>query len=231
MSDTIETYKDKIRETIKDDDGILSPASRDGFLNEAIRRYSKIVPNKIVHDFQGDGTSYDFALPSTYIFGFSSISQVEYPADERIPLFIDDDEWMILQSSANAYSMRLINYTPTSSEKVRISFNGVHTVTTTASSIINMDMDAVCNLASALCCYAISRHYAKTADATLTADTIDYQNKSETYASRAKELEKLFSSHINIETNSLKAASVITDWDTTMSTGDDYFTYGKAGRT
>ena len=61
-------------------------------LQEAIKVYSRHRPRIIIKDITGAAT-YDYAIATnltSWVKGFSFIKSLEYPADERIPIYLDE---------------------------------------------------------------------------------------------------------------------------------------------
>ena len=231
---TIEDYRKKIELTVQDKDGIVTKEERDTFILEAAKKYSKIITYEIVTDFTGDGSSYDFTLPPTYYDGFSVIRSIEFPQGDQIPTYLEDGDWQIYKSTTLTPKLRLLNDIPSATQTLRVIHTSFHLLTSSSATINAQGQDAVCNLASALYCYSLARHYARTAETTITADTVNYQTKSDVYAARARELIEQFNQAMNIDSSTgglaVKAASIITEWDTEYQWQQDYLLHPKRNR-
>ena len=61
------------------------------------------------------------------------------------------------------------------------------------------DFFAACNLAAALCCYAIAAKMAKQGDSTILADSVDHRSKSDQFQARGDKFMKLYRGHMGLD--------------------------------
>lgn len=223
---TLGDIKEKITRIVQDTAKKLSDVDLDGFTIEALANYSKDRPYVKVNDTTGTGT-YDYTLPSDWVTDFSVIREVEYPAGEQVPTILEPEEYGLYQN-ASTTKLRLYNYSPTTSETIRITYTLPYTKATIGN-IPAQDIDAFCNLAASLCCSALARIHAQTSEINYTVDNINYRSKGDEYARRAKELMGLYQSLIGIG-GEVQAASKSVNWDTSFSWGGDFLTHPKAYR-
>lgn len=188
---TVNTAVDRI---LKDGEQIVSTTDIDSFIeNEALQIYSKHKPLIKTADLSAS-SSYDYELSAanftSWIDGFSDIKEVEYPTGSQIPNIIPTEEWMIYETASTKY-LRFRRTTP-SSGTIRVTYTVPYEITDSASTIKDNDVGAFANLASSLCAGVIARKYGQTSDSTIGADAVAYRDKSDVWASRSKDLFKLY---------------------------------------
>jgi hypothetical protein len=122
-------FKDRVSEILQDKAEKLSATERDNFIQEAVKIYSKHRPREVIRDISGDGLTYDFAIATnltSWVKGFSTIKSVEYPADERTPSYIEEEEdYRIIEKETGQF-LRIITYTPSATQKVRVLYTALH---------------------------------------------------------------------------------------------------------
>src|SRR4030042_264212 len=185
---TYAQIKDKVDSTIKDDAAKLTATERENFIQEAVKQYSKHRPREVVKEITGAG-AYDYAIASNltaWIKGFSVIRKIEYPADEREPVYLEEDEYMVIEKEAGEY-LRFLSDTPPATEKARATYTALHILTDAQNTIPEVDQDALCNLGASLCSQALASGYPQVGDSTINADSANHRTKSQEYQSRAKE--------------------------------------------
>jgi len=225
-------FREKVTEIVQDTVGKLSTIERDNFIQEAVKIYSRHCPREIVKDITGDGT-YDYSITTHLTYWseeFSSIRKVEYPADEREPVYLDDEEYTILRKEDGLY-LRFLEGTPSATEKIRVTYLGLHILSDSQNTIPEIHEDAVCNLAASLYSGALASVYAQTSDSTITADSVDHTSKSREYAARARAQKQNYLDQIEIgEEGGVAPASVIKDIKVDYPGGGDRLTHPKKYR-
>lgn len=235
MAMSKEDYLSRLETALQDTAEALQPDDKDRFLSQAVSIYSKDRPREVAHEITGDGTSYDFAMPSAWIDGFSNIiGQIEYPADDyQNPAYIEDDEWTFFRKLVSGTTTKYIRFTtfiPASGKKARFIFTVPHTLNDTTNSITDNDIDAVTVLTAALCFLALAAKFAQTTDPSIDADVIDYQRKSDLYTGLAKEKLAAYNSLMGLgaEAKGAAAASAgiaVKDLDIQFPWGEDNLTH------
>ena len=235
MAMTKEDYQARLETALQDTAEKLQPDDKDRLLSQAVLIYSKDRPREVIHELTGDGTSYDFAMPSSWVEGFSNIvSKIEYPADDyQNPVYIEEDEWTFfkkLVSSVTTTYIRFTTFTPASTKKARFLFTLPHTLSDTSNTITDNDIEAVVTLTAALCFWALAAKFAQTTDPTIDADVIDYQRKSDLYTTLAKEKLAIYNSLMGLGEEAKGAAAaaagvVLKDLDISFPWGEDYLTH------
>lgn len=189
----------------------------------ALPQFSNDRPREQIFDITGDD-GFDYDLPSDWIPGYSLIKSVEYPAGERIPTYLEDEDWIIYET-ASSRKLRLVNHTPGASETVRIRYTTIY-LRSTVDNIPAHEQDAFANLAASLCCGLLAGRYAQLGDSTIDADAVDYQSKTSDWAQRAKELMKAYKNFIGAgDGREVKAASAVKDLDLNASNGSGRLTH------
>lgn len=186
-------FNQKVQRIIQDEAAILNKADIDNFILESLSYYSKDRPQVKVADITGDG-GYEYDLPISWNLGFSSIKNIEYPAGERIPTFLEPGDWMIYRNSTGI-RLRFLHHTPESGETVRLTYSTLYEETE-IDLISTGDQDAFCSMAASLCCGALARYYSQTVPSPQEVSVVDFPAKATEYAERAKELLNAYNKHV-----------------------------------
>jgi len=235
MALTKEDYLSRLETSLQDSAEKLQPDDKSRILLQAVRVYSKDRPRKTIHEITGDGTSYDFSLPTdpAWVDGFSAIlGLIEYPADDyQAPQYIEDDQWIFfkkLVSTVTTTYLRFIGFIPMNSKIVRFEYIVPHTLNDTTVTIDENDIEAVVAMAAALCFLALAAKFAQSSESTIDADVIDYTRKTDMYQELAKEKLGLYNSLLGIGSaakGSAMAGVQVKDLDITYSWREDYLTH------
>jgi len=217
---------DDVKAKVKDTSGKLAdPADYTSNIDEAIGVYSKYRPREIVEDITGDG-GHDYALPASWNAGFSVIRDIEYPVGNVPETLLEEGEWKIYRSPSGE-KIRLIYATPGSTETFRVRYTALHTEATIPAS----DLDAVANLAAALCCEMLANAFAMTGDPAIAADSVNYHSKASEFTKRARSFRDLFTRHLGITDGaSVAAAAAVKDMDRDYPWGGDRLTHPRRQR-
>jgi hypothetical protein len=124
--------------------------------------------------------------------------------------------------------LRLLNNSPTTSQIIRLTYLIPHTIDASASTFNQSDFYAICLLAASFCCRVLANKAVQFQDTTISADSVDYANKSTQYTSRADDLEKQYKEAIGKQ--EAEAASIDQDLDFTNSFNEEYLTHDKSYR-
>jgi len=225
MSSNYIILKDEITNIVKDESGKLLDNDIDRYMLFAIRTYSRSRPDIAVVDITGDG-GHDYALPSSWVDGFSRIMIIEYPIGDIPAQYLDEDDYCIYQNETTKL-LRLLYDSPSASNDFRVVFS----IPRTDSTIPDNDIDAVCNLAASYCLEQLANAYAQTSDSTISADSVDYRSKSYEFAQRAKRHIAIYKEHMGIkEGDTVAAATGIVNLDWKYPYGMDRLTHPKWAR-
>jgi len=236
MSYKKEDYISRLETALQDSAEKLQSDDKIRILSQAVILYSKDRPRELVHEMTGDGTSYDFAMPTLWIDGFSGIKdgKIEYPADDyQNPEYIESIDWTFykkLVATVTTKFFRFLTFIPSSGKIARYTFTVPHTLDDATSTIDDADIEAVVALTAALCFWTLAAKFAQSTDPTMEADVIDYQRKSELYVSLAKDKLSTYNSLMGLgeEAKGAAAASAgvaIADLDMAYPWGGDYLTH------
>ena len=195
MSD-INTITANVTAIVRDAGGKISSNDYARIIQAALTRYSNDRPDALVVDVRGNG-SHDYALPSGCNEGFSEVLSIEFPIGQVPPVFLNDaidDAWTIYQSPTGKL-LRLLYVEPTAAEQFRVAIS----IPRTDETILDMDVDAFCNLAASFCLEELATFYTNTSDPTIMADSVNYRSKGQEFATRAKRLLQLYKEHLGIK--------------------------------
>jgi hypothetical protein len=178
------------------------PADYETFILEAVKEFSKLRPYKRVAKLTGDGNAF-FSLPSDWDNDFSWIRELEYPIDQQPPSFIEDKKYKVDQLDTGWVCRFYGEYYPNINQDFYLRYVIPHSITNNSSTISDRYKDAVANLAASISCQAIAEKYGHTAESSLDADVINYRTKGDEFASRSKELKKMFDRMVEPDVNSV----------------------------
>ena len=202
---------------------IITSAQVDECVLQAVDLWSKYKPQHLIADIAGDG-DYDYNLPASFTLGFSQIEKIEYPLGEREPSYLDPDDYTVYKTASSTAQIRFYRHTPATGETARVSYTAQHAVGA-SSTILDIDEQAVADLAAAFVCEALSSYYTQATDSTLAVDSRDYKSQATEYALRARRFRDLAFQHLGIATtgagaqasaaSAVAAASAVKDFDGT----------------
>lgn len=235
MGKTLQQYRTKLDQVVKDSAGRMTQDARDAAVAEAVAEHSRHRPRLAVTDVAGDGSTYDIPLGAEggvadWDEGFSVVRQVEYPAGEREPVILERDTWTEYVTPTGRV-LRLLETTPQSGASVRVTWTRAHSVTTLAGTVPDSEFDPVSNLAGSIAAAMLAAEYAQQGDSTIGADSVDHKSKSAEYTALARELRARYFKRMGItDERGAGAASVSADWDLRMGHGQDFLTHPKEWR-
>lgn len=221
MATTRETLITAVKVLVKDGAQKLAAADYPSFLQRAVDAYSAQRPRVMVKDYSGDGSTYKFTLPSDWEQEVSTIQSIEYPQGDRIPTFLDADEYDVRNDTEAVKVIWLFTLTPASGKKARVTYTIRHTLSDATSTIPGADESIVTLLTASYACEALAAIYAQTSDPLLSADTVNYRSKSQEYRDLAKQHKKGFDERIGAGIDAVQAAGGYVEWDTLDQTGFD----------
>lgn len=235
MAYTREDYLAKLETILQDDAEKLQPDDKYRLLSQAVLVFSKDRPQKKIKEETGDGSKYDFSLPSDWVDNFSSIvGDIEYPADEyQDPAYIESGDWIFfkkLVASVSTTYLRIRTFIPASGYKLRYEYSIPHVLNEDTCTIPDSDIEPVVSLAAAFCFWSLAAKFAQSTDSTIEADVIDYQRKSDLYATLAKEKMATYNSLMGLgeESKGSAAASAgvaVKDLDMSFQWAEDMLTH------
>lgn len=224
---TIVTFEMLVGDRIRDSGATCTPAQIDRAIVEAAKRYARVRPIEAVQDYPGDGTTFDFALPTGWVPDLSTVRSLEYPMGERPPSMLEDEDWQFYRASTSVVMIRLKVVTPSAGQTLRVTWTKPHLVDLAGSTIVAQDEEAVANLAAAIGLRQLAAHAANTVDPSLAADSVNYRSKSSEYLKLADALETQYREHmgINDKDSETLAGGTFVDVDRTSSLNQDQLTH------
>jgi len=230
-------YLVRLDRMLQDVGEFLQPDDNEIFLNQAVLIFSKDRPLVKVYEVTGDGSTFDFAMPSDWVENFSYIDgAIEYPVDDTVQAqtFLESEDWQLIKKlvlTVTTLYLRFKTFVPASGIKARFTYAAKHTLNTTTCTITDNDSNAVLALAAGLCYWALAARFAQHSDSTIEADVIDYARKSDIYKELALQKMDMYRSLMGIgsKKDALSAASAgvsIKDYDLRYPGGlGDYLTH------
>jgi hypothetical protein len=205
---------------------------------QAVLVFSKDRPLVKIAELTGDGTAFDFSLPSDWNENFSTIlTEVEYPVDDdtQIQPMLDRSEWAVIRklvSGSTVLRFRFKSFIPINGNIARFEYSTRHTLNQSTNTIQDSDSQAVIAKSAAICFWALASRFAQHSDSTIDADVIDYARKYDYYKELAIAADSEYRSLMGIgnEAKNSVAASVgvsIKDYDLEFGGGalGDYLTH------
>jgi len=174
----------------------------DRALQKALRDHSKNVPMYVKMKIQGNGTAtypISTTLGTLWIPGLSIIKSIEYPIAQIPKTVLESGQFEIYDNGtafdASSLFIRLMTYSPSVSEYFVVEFNtellmdytGIMNFQDTNKTFSNLT-----TLAAVSCCQRLSAAYAQSTDGTITADVVNYNDKSAKYSALAKQYQKQY---------------------------------------
>jgi len=179
----------RVRQNLQDD--LLEVPEIEDAIERAVALFSADCPRILSHEWTGDGSTYEFALPVDFEQGVSYIKAVEYPVGERSPRILRSDQYLIYDAK-----LRLINITPQSTEKVKIFYTAKHSITEATTTLSNLEELALSDLVTSLVARMLASKYMRMFDPGIIAEGIDYGRKAEMYLKLAEQFYSLYKKHL-----------------------------------
>lgn len=194
-------------------------------IQQALKEYAQVRPAVAAQDYPGDGVTFDLALPAGWQEGLSTIRQIEYPTGQRQPSLLEHDDWGFYFAPAGK-KIRLLSITPATGETTRITYTKPHLIDAVSSSVSALDEEAVADLAASIGLTDLAAVYANTQSPTITADAVNYGDKSRSYLELAKELKARYRKHLGLDQQSdTPPIGGFVEQDRSASDGGDLLTH------
>ena len=229
MAKTFADFQQAVDRRVQDAAAKLPPDARDDCIREVlVGRYSKVRPLKKVADQAGDSATHKWTLNTTnfpgWVENFSVVIGLEYPAGERDPVLLENDEWITYRPDNTAPELRLLRITPISGKSLRVTYTALHT--NDGSTVPDGDFEGVANLAAAYSAWRLAAIHSQLGDSALGADAVDYRGKATGYADLARALEERFKELFGLdEEEEQPAASATEDWQVRLEEGGRRLTH------
>jgi hypothetical protein len=219
-------FKTRVDQVLKEQAGHLEEADKEAAIQNALKEHSRYKPQELVYDLAGDGAAFDFLTSglTSWEKDFSKIASIEFPAGEREPVYLSDDDWTLYLKPAGQV-LRLFNDTPQAGQTVRVNYTARHSVDDTAGTVPDADFEAVCHLAAALALMSLANRYIQSIEGTLGADVVDQRTKSQEARSSAAAERKEYFSHLGIQEGQQTAGMAFRDQPGTYPWGEGRLTH------
>jgi len=106
-------------------------------------------------------------------------------------------------------------------DTIRITFNGLHFITATDSSLNETTFNAICYLGSSLLLYSLSNLMNESTNPQINADSVDYAIKGQNYRITAKDFEEKYKVIVGLKGN-IKPAHALLEGDIRFMHGEDF---------
>jgi hypothetical protein len=154
----------------------ITDAMLSAYVSTTLGSFSSLFPQETVAEITATGTTSVFTLPINWENRFSSVLQIEYPADQDPPEFIDEEYYTIgLDGATGLYKLKFLNMTPSSN------FYLYYTIRWEEADLTVFDADSVAFLTAALICDRLAAKYASAADERFSADIVVFGSISKKY--------------------------------------------------
>ena len=207
-----------------DDASLLSDEQIVRAIGAAVVTYSRDRPSVLVAALSGDGTAYEFALPAGWVWGFSTVVSVEYPAGERPAQFVDASDYSVVERPGSPDPVRLLRFetiTPASGAgNISLTYTGRHRHTTGTSTIVADDHEALVWLAASLAAETLAAKFAASSDATIAADAVNHRDGESRWRSVARTFRARYDEHMG-KGGTVAPAGTVVDWDANLDYGMD----------
>lgn len=222
-------YQTRLDQILKEQAGDLVQGDKDAAIQNAVDAHSRFRPQKKIFDSLGNN-EFDMDLPTDWEKDFSVIDKVEFPAGERQPIYLEDEDWQIYEDTAGQV-LRLLNDTPTALQTARITYSVRHVVSETEGTIPDAHFEGVCHLAAAFALQSLANKYQALGDSTIGADSIDHKSKASEARANATAERKLYTDHMGLKpADQVQAGFATKDWDVDYPWGEDRLTHPRRWR-
>ncbi|NQV14507.1 hypothetical protein HQ531_03540 [bacterium] len=215
MAKTHADYIARVQALVKDvATKLTDPDDFTAALDAAREDLNQNHPRVMVATENGDGAAYEWVL-ANWIDDVSVIKAVEYPAGERIPVYLEDDEYAMVTVG----SLRLLTLTPGATETIKISYTIAWTLADGDVTVPERNFEAVCNRAAAVCCRQLAAHYGQDTDPNFGQGIIQVGGKLPNYLKLAKEFMSVWTDHFETKGGDESSFSIQTSFENTNSDG------------
>lgn len=216
-------YQTLVDQFTQDDAGKASIDDRDRAIALAVQRYSKDRPREKVEDLTPSGAN-ALPLPAAWEADFSDLRSLEYPLAQIPPSYIESDRYG-LYNDGSAITIKLIDAVAVAANNVRATYTIAHVVSDAEDTIPAADREPVACWAAAALCDQLAAFYSGGTDATIQADSVRQQSKSQEYAARARSLRKRYNDELGIGEKRNVAAGAVVELRQDGSSGQPRLTH------
>jgi len=177
--------QEKVLRNLQDD--LLDPAEIEAYIQRGIRLFSAESPKITSTEWTGDGSAYEFALPTDWEEGVSFVKAVEYPIDQQVPCLLPRYSFAVLNGK-----LRLLEIIPRAGEKVRMFYSVSHSITESTSSLSRFQEEALSDLVTSLVAKMLAGKYLRMFEPGTIVEGVDYGRKAETYMTLSEKYWNLY---------------------------------------
>lgn len=222
MPDDLASLKSKISSVLQDVVPFLSTATSgdvEKAIREALEVYDDDAPREVVVDTNGDGTSYDFDLPSGFVVGFSRIISIEYPVGNRPATLVAPADWGIYHTPSEA-QLRFNDLVPANAAPFRMTYTARHTVddldSATATTVWAHHAEAFVNLCAARCLLRLANRFIHEQESTLNLDAVDRNSKTDVARRMSDKLMAAYREVVGVARGEAPASASL-NWSPTLA--------------
>jgi len=223
-------FQQGVAHRIQDSAGHLSIPAIVGCVQKALKgRYTQARPLAKIKDFAGDGIVFEYEINTTnfpdWVDDASFFRSLEYPAGEKVPVYLDGDEWGVVRISSTSKKLRLFTTVPATGKTLRIEYSSPHKED--GSTVPDVDFEAVCDLAAAYACTALAAVYNQLVAQVYSAPSDGaHQTKSQHYLALAKKYEGQFEAALGLDGETKQpAATGWVEWESPLAEGSPKLTH------
>lgn len=204
----------------------LSDHTIDQSWSEALDEYTRDRPQMELGYLNGDGTAFDFDLPSRWIHGISDLANIEYPLGMQTRSVLEPDDWELIDSVVGGQPTRRLHFKVIVPEpgtsNIRLWYTTRHIHTDEENTIPHEDLTSVVCLAASYACLILAARAAGSTEPTIHADSVNHRDGEQRWRLVAKELRDRYLKRITSTGATVGAASATRDWDITPALGGDW---------
>ena len=189
-------YQARVADLVRDPDSRITAAQRDGALADAARQYSEVRPLTYREDVYGGGNR-DLVMPDFWVADASELISIEYPVGDKPPSMLETDEYYIYVHPSSAQHIIMPVAVPRGTW-ARVTYHRPHWLNAETDTIPERDAAAISWYAAAILCDQLAAVYAGSGDATIQADSVEHESKTQHYLRLAKEYRQLYATHLGV---------------------------------
>lgn len=213
--------------SLREDKNRLKPDDWIGIAEQTVLHFSKDAPRELVYDFTGNNTK-QYTLSGVvtgWVNRFSKIKRIEYPINSDPITYIQGDNYQIYKAATDTEKLVLKSVQPSASQHFYMTYTGMHTFSTTTTTIDDQDKIIFCTLMAHYAAMALVSDFLKPNRSNLPNDSNDFSQKMKDMSDLASQLLKKYADLLSGKTESVKSYStVVRDYDMVGRYGNRYFT-------
>jgi len=201
---------------VRDEDAKISGDDITNAINSALYRLNQDAPFQKVVDVTANNENI-ISVPAAFETGFSQITNVEYPINERPRASLDD---VFVYQEPNG---EVLDLPFTITGDLRITFTVRHSIDDASSTFSIEQLEPVASYAASILCGQLATLYSHDTDSVIQGDSVDHANKADLFRRRARELDKRYVDYIGVDKPKSSAAGVVVN----IAPRKGYLTHGR----